>query len=279
MKVFGLIRQNVLFIILICFVIFCGCSKSIQLPERGVCAHRGASETHPENTLPAFQEAIRLGAHMIELDVRMTKDGELILLHDDTLDRTTNGKGNVSDFNLAEVKRLDAGAWKDSKFTGTRIPTLSEAIDVMPKNIWLNVHIKEDTAVSRMTAELLLAKKRQHQAFIACQTHAADAVRQVSQNLMICNMERLENSEAYVDSTISMDTKFIQLKIRSDAKLPDLVEKLKKKQIKINYYFADTEEKLKKLFKVGVDFPLVDNLEVMINAAKEIGIKPLKPEF
>ena len=253
--------------------------KSRRLPARGICAHRGASDTHPENTLPAFREAIRLGAHMIEFDVRMTKDHELVIMHDDTLSRTTNGEGKVSDFTLAEIKELDAGEWKDPKFKGVKIPTLSETIDMMPKNIWLNVHVKEDTAVSRRTAEFILSRNRQRQAFIACQTEAAKAVLKVNDKIMICNMERLNNSEEYVDSTISMKTDFIQLKVRSDEMLPDLVQKLKSNQIKINYYFADSKEKLTKIFQEGVDFSLVDSLEVMVNAAKDLGIEPLKPKF
>jgi len=260
-------------------LLVCFCESTPDLPKRGICAHRGANDTHPENTLAAFQEAIRLGAHMIEFDIRMTKDNELIIIHDDTLSRTTNGKGKVSDFTLAEIKELDAGEWKDPIFKGERIPTLSETIDMMPRNIWLNVHIKEDTVVSKKTAELILSKNRQHQAFIACKTEAAKAVRKVDNKIMICNMERLNNSEVYVDSTISMKTDFIQLKVRSDEMFPELIQKLKSNQIRINYYFADSEEKLEKLFKEGVEFPLVDNLEVMINAAKELGIEPLKPIF
>ena len=272
-------RYYLLIFLCILLLLVCFCESTLDLPERGICAHRGASDTHPENTLVAFQEAIRLGAHMIEFDIRMTKDNELIIIHDDTLSRTTSGEGKVSDITLAEIKELDAGEWKDQKFKGERIPTLSETFDMMPRNIWLNVHIKEDTVVSKKTAELILTKNRQHQAFIACQTDAAKAARKVDNRIMICNMERLNNSEVYVDSTISMKTDFIQLKVRSDEMLPELIQKLKRNQIRINYYFADSEEKLIKLFKEGVAFPLVDSLEVMINVAEELGIEPLKPMF
>ena len=71
-----------------------------------VCAHRGASGTHPENTLSAFAEAVRLGCDMIEFDVRMTKDGECVILHDATVDRTTRGTGNIWDLTLEDVKAL-----------------------------------------------------------------------------------------------------------------------------------------------------------------------------
>ena len=80
-----------------------------HMPTRGICAHRGASDTHPENTIAAFREAIRLGAHMIEFDVALTGDGALVLLHDATLDRTTNGTGPVSARSLGELQALDAG--------------------------------------------------------------------------------------------------------------------------------------------------------------------------
>ena len=113
-----------------------------EMPGRGICAHRGASTTHPENTVAALKEAIRLGVHMIEFDVALTKDKKLVLMHDSTLDRTTNGSGAVSDFTLAQLKELDAGSFKGEQFKDIRIPTLQEALDLMPENIWLSlIHI------------------------------------------------------------------------------------------------------------------------------------------
>ena len=79
------------------------------MPTRGICAHRGASDSHPENTIAAFREAIRLGAHMIELDVTLSSDGKLVLMHDHTVDRTTDGNGRVEELTLADLKKLDAG--------------------------------------------------------------------------------------------------------------------------------------------------------------------------
>ncbi|MDP7584767.1 MAG: glycerophosphodiester phosphodiesterase family protein, partial [Verrucomicrobiota bacterium] len=80
---------------------------------------------HRENTIAAFREAIRLGAHMIEFDVALTGDGKLVLMHDHTIDRTTDGSGRVEEWLLADLKKLDAGSWKNSRFEGERIPTLS----------------------------------------------------------------------------------------------------------------------------------------------------------
>ncbi len=91
-------------------------------------AHRGASSVAPENTIVAFRKAIELRANALECDVHLTKDGYLVLLHDDQVNRTTNGSGSVNEMNLAEVKALDAGSWFGKEFAGERIPTLEELI-------------------------------------------------------------------------------------------------------------------------------------------------------
>ena len=96
-----------------------------------VAAHRGWSEKYPENTLEAFQAAIDLQVDQLEIDVRITKDGELVIIHDATVDRTTNGTGKVCDYTLAELKELDAGSWKGEQFKGAKIPTLIEFMELI----------------------------------------------------------------------------------------------------------------------------------------------------
>jgi glycerophosphoryl diester phosphodiesterase len=93
-----------------------------------ISAHRGFSDAAPENTLPALQAALEAGAHVAEIDVKLTRDGQLVLMHDALVDRTTDGKGPVGAMTLAEVKQLDAGRWFDRKFAGTRVPTLDEVL-------------------------------------------------------------------------------------------------------------------------------------------------------
>src|SRR5439155_1600574 len=104
-----------------------------------IIAHRGASGTCPENTLVAFARAAALGAHMIELDVQLTRDGAVVVMHDWTLERTTDGSGAVCDRTLAEIRGLDAGAWFGSAFRGTRVPTLAEVLAAvgLPVNVEL----------------------------------------------------------------------------------------------------------------------------------------------
>ncbi len=105
--------------------------ESLKKEHFDIIAHKGASGSAPENTMAAFQMALDLGVDMIELDVRNTHDEEIVVFHDETLDRTTNGAGPVHDYTLAELKKLDAGSWFDPKFSDERIPTLKEVLDLV----------------------------------------------------------------------------------------------------------------------------------------------------
>ena len=108
-----------------------------------VIAHRGASAYAPENTLAAFALAAEMGADWFELDCTLTKDGAVIVIHDDTIDRTTGVEGVVAEMTLSELKRYDAGSWFDAKFAGERLPTLGEALDLaQEKRIGVYVEIK-----------------------------------------------------------------------------------------------------------------------------------------
>ncbi len=106
-------------------------------------AHRGYRAKYPENTKVAFENAINIGAKMIELDVSLTKDRQVVVIHDDTLERTTNGKGAINCFTLAELKKLDAGSWYDPQFKGERIPTLEEVLDLVKDRTLMNIELKE----------------------------------------------------------------------------------------------------------------------------------------
>jgi len=109
-----------------------------------VCAHRGVSAYFPENTLVAIEEAVRIGAPMTEIDVRRTADGHIVLMHDETADRTTSGSGRVADLTLEEISDLDAGAWKGEQFAGEQVPTLADVLDLCrDKGMFLCVEIKQ----------------------------------------------------------------------------------------------------------------------------------------
>src|SRR4030081_264868 len=104
--------------------------------------HRGNPDEFPENTLASFRSAIELGVDVIELDVHRSEDGGLPVIHDHLLDRTTDGSGLVRDQTMAELKRLDAGSWKDPRFKGERIPSLDEVLAVAKGQVGVAIEIK-----------------------------------------------------------------------------------------------------------------------------------------
>lgn len=106
------------------------------------CAHRGASGHAPENTLAAMQKAMETGAQMAELDVQQTADDELVLFHDDSLHRTSDGSGPLWQKSLAELQTLDAGAWFGEAFRGEKIPTLEQIFELVRGKMQLNIEVK-----------------------------------------------------------------------------------------------------------------------------------------
>jgi glycerophosphoryl diester phosphodiesterase len=129
-----------------------------------VIAHRGDSKSAPENTLPAFESAVRVGCDLVELDYVHTADGVPIVIHDDTLDRTTDAnekwgekKIRVDSKNLADLAELDAGSWFDPKFAGTRLPTLEASIDTIQKGSVTLIERKQGDA--RTCVDLLERKE------------------------------------------------------------------------------------------------------------------------
>jgi glycerophosphoryl diester phosphodiesterase len=116
--------------------------ENIQQKDFKIIAHKGASGIAPENTLASFQAALDIGVDIIELDVRQTKDEEIIVFHDQFLDRTTNGMGNVHEYTLEQLKQLDAGSWFSSKFSDQKIPTLKEVLDLVDGRCQVLIEIK-----------------------------------------------------------------------------------------------------------------------------------------
>ncbi|MGL4997723.1 MAG: glycerophosphodiester phosphodiesterase [Cetobacterium sp.] len=120
-----------------------------------ILAHRGSSGSAPENTISAFKKAILDGCDGFEFDVQQTKDGKMVVFHDWTLERTSNGKGYLREHTLEELKMLDAGSWFHKKFSGERIPTLEETLDIIPNHLLINIELKEEFSCERESEKIL----------------------------------------------------------------------------------------------------------------------------
>lgn len=122
-----------------------------------IVAHRGFSAEAPENTLAAFQRAVDVGATLAECDVRRTRDGHIVLLHDATLDRTTSGSGPVAEKTFDELRALDAGSWKSPGYAGENVPTLGETLGVTAGKLLLIVEIKAE-GITEAVLDILRAR-------------------------------------------------------------------------------------------------------------------------
>jgi glycerophosphoryl diester phosphodiesterase len=140
---------------LLALTVLGGCSNPESLI---VTAHRGASYVAPENTMAAMVAAVEAGSDYAELDVGLTGDGEVVLMHDRTIDRTTDGTGDLGDLTLEELKGLEAGSWFGEEFAGEPIPTLREVIRFAKGKMKLNVEIKnsaDEPAIAGAVVEII----------------------------------------------------------------------------------------------------------------------------
>ena len=212
------------------------------------------------------------GAPQIEFDVNLSKDGELVIMHDATVDRTTNGKGKVTDLTFAELRALDAGSWFDEAFKGTQIPTLRETLEAIPESVLCNVHLKNDAEVAVKSAKLIQEMGRLEQCFLATTLENIAAARAVVPEIQVCNMTRQAgNRSLYIQETIDNGCNFIQLHQRDGHEnLAAEVKKLKANGVTVNWYGANDAPLIQLLHDAGVDYILTDRLEL---AQKTLGAK------
>jgi glycerophosphoryl diester phosphodiesterase len=150
-------------------------SREKRFKTPWIIAHRGYRTKYPENTLSAFQAALDAGASMIELDVTLSRDRKLVVIHDSTLERTTSGRGPVNGLTLEELKKLDAGAWFDAGFAGERIPELFEVLELVNGRALIDIEIKSYNyepghpldAIEHQVVELVRRKKAQNYVLIS----------------------------------------------------------------------------------------------------------------
>lgn len=131
------------------------------MPQTQIVCHRGAKHVAPENTLASAEAALTLGGSVIELDVRQSADGVLYVMHDETVDRTTNGKGSISELQSSEIDQLDAGSWFDARFAGERVPRLETFLRALAPRAGFYLEIKhaDCEAVGRLVRHIGIASQ------------------------------------------------------------------------------------------------------------------------
>jgi glycerophosphoryl diester phosphodiesterase len=239
-----------------------------------VVAHRGLSEGLPENTLTAFRRVIALGVRVIELDLRGTADGEVVVLHDETVDRTTNGRGDVTRMTLAEVKALDAGAHAGAAFRGERVPTYEQVLELVQGT---GVHLLLDIKISPVLSKARVVRLTERHGAVL---NVIAGVRSVSDLREIATLNPNLRTLGFVEDVESID-RFVAAGVDIIRLWPEwifadstLVARVQARGVPA-WTTAGTRprEELDALIRRGVNGVLTDLPEVLAPLAEEIRAK------
>ena len=219
-------------------------------------AHRGFSGKYPENTMLAFQKAVEIGADGVELDVQLTKDGEVVIIHDETIDRTTDGKGYVVDYTYEELSKLDASYIYTGKMGFNKIPTLKEYFELAKDldfvtNIELKTGINQYLGIEEKVYKLIKEYKLEKKVIISSFNHfSVLRMKKIAPELKcgFLSEDWIIDAGAYTAShgIECFHPRFNNL-------IPEVVEELKKNNIEINTWTVNKEEDIKDLINKGID--------------------------
>ena len=232
-------------------------------------AHRGLSCKYPDNTLVAFRKAAEAGADFIELDVQTSCDGHLVVIHDTTVDRTTDGAGPVRNLTLKALQRLDAGSWFSPEFRGERIPTLRETVDMLKETrVKLCIEVKgRDAAEAEETVARTLRLVSEHDLLERC----------VLTSFKPEALSRAKALQPLVPTALDPDDKTAFtpwelcaqvlsaganiLSLRHDYLTPELVDEVRARGIPVWAWTVNREEDMRRAIAAGVDAILTDDPE------------------
>ena len=239
-----------------------------------IIAHRGASGHAPENTLAAFKKALALGATFIETDLQLTRDARFVAIHDDTVDRTTNGQGKIHDQTLAVLRRLDAGSWFGSEYAGERIPTLDEILEFTKKNdvvfylemkpggSWGGEHAL--VGALRETGEAARA------VVISFDASILATLRKIEPTLMTGVLYDGQIADP-IQSAIEVGAR--QIVVRGDLVTPAMLERARKKDLQVVCWTINNPAHIRMLVAAGVDGIMSDYPDRIVAALKKDGAK------
>ena len=222
-----------------------------------VIAHRGFSGRAPENTVAAISEAIAIGADMAEIDVTLTADNRVVVIHDETLQRTTNGNGNVAEHDFDEIRSLDAGSWFAPQFAGEKVPTLGEVLDLVKGQILLNVEIKTeavDRGISDKVAVAIKERGMTDQVIVSSFSPTAlEQMRAVAPEIrtaVLFNPE-LQRGEDPVEIVHGLGASAFN--IRGSRLKAKMLRSCREQGIPVGVYTVDKPRKMKQWVKKGID--------------------------
>jgi len=239
-----------------------------------VIAHRGASKLAPENTMASFRKALELGAGGIELDVHLSRDGHLVVIHDEQLGRTSNGNGFVKDKTLDELKSLDFGSWFSPEFSDERIPTLHEVLDLLDR--WdglLNIEIKNGPVfypgIEKAVADAISDYKRANRTIVSSFNHySLVEIRRINPHIVTAPLYMAGIYEPWEYARRLGATAIHPLFYNI---VPEVVEGCRKNNIRINPFTVDQPEHIRAMVSAGVDGIITNVPDIALKLVKEMG--------
>lgn len=238
--------------------------------------HRGAKAAAPENTLAAFRTALTMGADGVELDVMLSKDGALVVHHDFNLGRTDTGSGPLRQKTLAELKRLDAGAWMDPRFAGERIPTLAEVFTLLDRQVIVNVELKTRSWQSDgLEAAVVAEIKRSHMVDMVIISsfnpwsllRVRDLGPTLPLGLLYSPDQPLYLRRAWLRPLVRPDA----LHPRHDMITPEFMARARKQRMRVNAWTVNAPDDMRRLIRLGVDGIITDTPDVLRAVLVETG--------
>jgi glycerophosphoryl diester phosphodiesterase len=226
------------------------------MPNMKIIAHRGFSSRAPENTMAAFLAAIEFGVDGLELDVHRSKDGEIVVCHDEMVNRTTNGEGYIQDLTWHELRQLDAGGWYDSQFTGERLPLLSSVLyEVKRAGILLNIELKTDLfsypGIEEQVIQLLQQFDLIGQCIISSFNHYS--LVRVTQILPELKTAILYNLRLFKPWEYAQKIKAVALHPGQNAVSSELVVNAKQNGIMVNPWTINEPDQIRRMIVCGVN--------------------------
>jgi glycerophosphoryl diester phosphodiesterase len=237
-------------------------------------AHRGASALAPENTLAAFLKAKQQGATWIEFDVMMTADEEVVVIHDETLERTTNGSGDVDKISYAQLATLDAGSWFNPAFAGERVPTFVEVIKFLQiHQMAANVEIKAIPGQEEMVVTKVLSYINQYwtkeMTPPLISSFAMPILHHVRQQQPAALIGMLLHEWFEDWSVICQELNPVSVNVNEDIMTPEAAARIKQANKLIACYTVNDPARAKELFAMGVDAVFTDKFADMLAAIRQ----------
>lgn len=234
-----------------------------------VIAHRGASGYAPENTLAAFRRAVALGANFIETDLQLSRDARFVAIHDESVERTTNGKGRVHDLTLADLRRLDAGSWFGSEFAAEQIPTLEEILDFSKKHdVVFYLELKPGGSWGgehALVGALRESGEIPRTVVISFNAPILQKLRQIEPTLMT-GLLYDGQLDSPVDKALEVGAR--QLAVRGDLVTPALLGDSRKHDLQVVCWTVNHPAHMRMLVEAGVDGIMSDYPDRLIEATK-----------